>query len=205
MAVSSVDIVRRVRSHPGITQADLVEDYGLSARTIRAHIQRANNEMRGFAAIETRDGGYVLTVTNDSQLESWAGEPAGFINGAIPATQADRVSYLLCDLLERTGWITLEDLSQVLFISKSRLSRCIKQVEQTLAHFNLTLEKRPHYGMRVVGSEMNRRLCLASLAVETLSTHGNILSGGGAPLRMRTADAMRLLTQASVMCLVIWI
>lgn len=47
-------------------------------------------------------------------------------------------------------------------MSRSAISNDIKEVERRIARFGLAIEKRPHYGMRVSGPEMARRVCLAN-------------------------------------------
>lgn len=56
----------------------------------------------------------------------------------------------------------------MLYVSRTSLSGDLHGVESTLNQFGLTLERRPRYGLKVEGSEMARRLCLASVAIEKL-------------------------------------
>ena len=130
-------------------------------------------------------------MQDESRFTAWLDSRSAHDEAAVPSTQEERTLYLLNDLLERTDWITLEDLSQVLFVSKSQLSRCVRQVEETLSRFDLVLEKRPRYGMRVTGSELNRRMCLASLAVQALSAR-DACHGGEVPHKVFRAAASHL-------------
>lgn len=54
----------------------------------------------------------------------------------------------------------------MLYVSRASISADLKRVEEVLSGYDLTLEKRPHHGIRVTGSEIDRRLCLASLVVD---------------------------------------
>ena len=83
----------------------------------------------------------------------------------MPQTPKGRELYLLNDLLNRSDWITLDALSDVLYVSHKTISGDIKYVEEVLGRFDLSLARRPHYGIRVVGREVDRRLCLASLVI----------------------------------------
>lgn len=80
----------------------------------------------------------------------------------MPQTPAERVEHVLVDLVTRDDWITLDDLAARLYVSRSAVSNDLKEVEQRIARFGLAIEKRPHYGMRVQGPEMARRVCLAN-------------------------------------------
>lgn len=57
-----------------------------------------------------------------------------------------------------------------------------------LERFHLTIEKRPRYGIRVAGDEMNRRICLASIAVDTRLADDE-LSGAISPDMLDTVGA----------------
>lgn len=94
----------------------------------------------------------------------------------IPSGRAGRVTYLLRSLLAREDWVTIDELAAQLFITRRTISSDLREVEQELARFDLTLEKRPRYGLRVSGSEMMRRLCLVRALDDATSTgilHGD--------------------------------
>ena len=57
-----------------------------------------------------------------------------------------------------------------------------------LERFHLTIEKRARYGIRVAGDEMNRRICLASIAIDTRLADDE-LSGAISPDMLDTVGA----------------
>lgn len=148
------------------TPAQAAKHFGVSVRTVRTYAAQANQAMTGFASIELERGsGYRLHIVDAERYQAWVAGAAAC--EAVPQTPGQRVSYLLNDLLMRVDWITLDALAGILFVSRSAVSNDLKQVEKILADFGLTLEKRPHYGIRVAGSEMARRLCLANIIMES--------------------------------------
>lgn len=169
MAFNSADLVSYVEAHPGAAPADLAQHFSVSDRTIRAYVRCANDALDGCATIILeRRCGYALTINDDVRYQRWLARTASTLVCQVPSTPADRVRYLLNDLLMRNDWITLDDLSSILFISRSAISHNLKQVEKTLSNFGMRLERRPHYGIRVKGTEMQRRLCLANVAVDSM-------------------------------------
>lgn len=157
-----------IEAVPGITPQQVADHLGVSVRTVRTYVNRANDVMKQFARIDLNRGmGYRLVVTDEQRYRAWVGGDADQ-NGDMPQTPQQRVNYLLNDLLMRTDWITLGDLSKILFVSRSMISTDLKDVEKRLQTFGLELEKRPHYGIRVEGPEMARRLCLANVIMDTL-------------------------------------
>lgn len=170
MGTTEIELIAYIDAHPGVTPDALAEHFGVSRRTIRTYVRDANSRFADIACIELRRGrGYELVVVDQTALTTLLERRAHASHPAIPDTREDRVAYLVNDLLTRTGWVTLDDLSAILFISRRTISDDLKQVESVLGQFDLVLEKRPRYGMRVTGTELNRRLCLASMVVSGAS------------------------------------
>ena len=167
MNARDIRLVEIVVANPSISSADLSSAFDISERTLRTYVRRINEELEGVARVHRhRGGGYSLRIDDERAWGAWRETNRREGVHAMPSTPAERVAYLVNDLVMRRSWITLDDLSEMLFVSKSALSNDLHDVERRLAQFNLTLEKRPRYGLRVSGTEMSRRLCLASSAME---------------------------------------
>lgn len=175
VVAESVDIVSYVERHPGIAPDALADHFQVKDRTLRLYVQRANASLDGAARIERRRGGYELVVSDEEALAAWRSSH-GTTPDAVPSTPRERVRYLLNDLLSRADWITLDELSSALYVSRASISSDLKRVEEILADYDLSLEKRPHHGIRVSGTEMDRRLCLASLVVNDEMLRGEELA-----------------------------
>lgn len=161
-------LIAYLAEHPAASVDALTAQLGVRERTLFSYIKHANGELGPAAQIVyERDGesgaGYYLVVEDEQTYRNLL--LAGEVEGAVPQTRDERVSYLINDLLSRSGYITLDELSGMLYVSRTTLSADMRLVEQALDRFGLTLEKRPHYGMRVTGPEMARRLCLADVAI----------------------------------------
>ena len=168
--MESAGLVTFIRDNDGITPEDASAQLEVSTRTLRKYVARANDSLKGIAAIELARGeGYHLCVTDGQELDAWLSEQNDHCSCPACKTSEERVNYLLNDLLMRNDWIKLQELAQVLFVSKSALSGDLKKVEERLRSYDLVLEKRSHYGIRVTGSEVSRRLCLANAAIEARS------------------------------------
>ena len=164
--MQSTKLVKQLRERASLSLDEVARLLDVSTRTARAYIHDTNTSMEGIAAIRfsRRDAGYRLEIADAEKLDSWMTRMAQLegVDG-VEATR-ERVSYLLYDLLCRSGWVTIADLASVLFVTPQRISRDLKQVESKLSRFGLAIEKRPRYGIRVTGDEFARRLCLASLS-----------------------------------------
>ena len=151
----------------------LAKHFGVSDRSVRTYVRHANIDLKGIAHVVNQSNrGYSLVVDDADALRAWeAGYDAGHARD-LPQTNAERVNYLLDDLLSRTDWITSAQLAEILYVSPRTISANLKEVEETLGRFDLSLERRPHYGIRVTGPELKRRICLANVAM-------SMITGGG--------------------------
>ena len=74
-----------------------------------------------------------------------------------------RVQFLLKTLLFEKNYLRAIDLCEQLAISKSQLSADLQILRQKIEPYQLYLNVRPHHGMKINGSELNLRLCIANL------------------------------------------
>ena len=168
--MQDTQLVRHILRNGSIASADLAAYLGVKERAMRDRIRHANDAMIGCAAIvyDRARAGYIVDITDEKAFAQWLeGTRSRDPFDRLPSTPEERVDYLLQDLLSRSDWITLEDLASLLFVSRSTISSDLRHIEQVLSKFHLTIEKRPRYGIRVAGDEMNRRICLASIAVDS--------------------------------------
>lgn len=171
MAVSAIhisELVAFVSDCPYRTLGEIAEHFGAKERTVRSYIQRANDALTDMAHIDydASKRGYVLSVVDAGALKKWVSDADVFRRDSMPSNSDERVGYLLSDLLFRDEWVTLDELAGVLYVSRTSISNDLKKVEERLGEFDLELERKPHYGIRVKGTEMNRRLCMASIVTE---------------------------------------
>lgn len=166
MADRVVAFVKRIQDAPGILPKDLADQIGVSVRTLRKYVRYANERMKGCACIRlVRASGYILEVIDGEAYRDWTNQSDGDAS-PMPQTPDERVLYIMNNLLVRTDWVRLEDLASDLFVSRTVISTDLKSVKRRLIAFGLMLESRPHYGIRVTGDEMSRRLCLANVVLE---------------------------------------
>lgn len=168
MSIQEADIITYVQEHTGVMPTELASYLGVSTRALRTHFHRAQDLLEGCAVLELHKGeGYSLTITDQEAYQLRMDRVRAM--GTSRNEPHERVACLLNDLLVRTGWVTVEELSAAFHASGSTISRDLKEVKTRLASFDLNLETRPRYGMRVVGSETNRRICMANNVVENIS------------------------------------
>ncbi len=59
------------------------------------------------------------------------------------------------------GYVKLSELAEEMYVSKSTVNLIMKDVTDICGRYKLQIEKRPYYGIRIVGEEFNIRSCLS--------------------------------------------
>lgn len=154
-----VRLITCLAKQEDVSTSTLSESLCVSERTVRAYIKRAKELLEGIAEITTIKGqGYHLEVLNPELLDCWLNK-----EDQLPQTSNERVAYILDDLLNRSDWVTVDELSEILYVSRKTISIDLKQAEEFLARFDLHIVRKSHYGIQIEGTEFNKRLCLASM------------------------------------------
>ncbi|MDD5845291.1 MAG: BglG family transcription antiterminator [Olsenella sp.] len=175
MAVRALDIIQIVQKQPGITQTELAKSLDVSQRTIRSGVRHANDFLGSTAHIvHHRNDGYELII-DDAMAFAATGATESFFVDSLPSEPEERVGYLLSNLVQRDDWVTLDDLSAQLFVSRASVSADLRTVEKILSRYGLKIARRPRYGIRVEGSEMARRLCIAGMVLDGATNSDDIL------------------------------
>lgn len=80
-----------------------------------------------------------------------------------PRSAQERVHALLVRFLTSAFSLKLEDLADEWFVSRGTLQNDMAEVRERLAGYQLTIETKPRYGMKLFGAEMAIRACLTDL------------------------------------------
>ena len=136
-----IKLIDIIDAHPDIDPVDLAERFSVSDRSVRTYVRKTNEVLGSCAQIEKRrGGGYSLRVLNASAFAALRARDVHVGQDAVPTTPEARVDYLLNDLLSRADWITVDDLANILFVSRNVVTNDLKQVAATLDRF------RPRFG-----------------------------------------------------------
>lgn len=152
-------ILEQLRQDKYLPASLLAEHIHVSERTVRNRTKELAEELpqHGAALVAKPKYGYKLELVDPIKYQLWYRSLPALING----TARDRALQVLEYLLDHPEYIRMDDLCQEIYVSRNTLSADIKQVEYLLDMYHLALEKRPNHGIRIVGTEMNRRRCIA--------------------------------------------
>src|SRR5699024_8105726 len=108
-----------------------------------------------------RGKGYVLETENKEALHNFLKSYSDDISTRIPKTSEERTHYLLETFLFSTQYIKINDLCEELFVSRSTLQNNLNSVRDILKKYDLFLEQKPHYGIKIEGKESSIRFCIS--------------------------------------------
>lgn len=150
---------------------EISNEINVSSRTIRNDIKELNAILnRGVAEIVAKPKlGNLLNIYDKNEFDKFLYE---LRNRSDPNFNTlidsyDRSKYLLSYLLNDNEYVKVDDLSEKIYVSKSTLTSDLKLVRKMLKEFNLKLNTRPNYGIKVEGSEFNIRLCIAKYLINS--------------------------------------
>ena len=146
-----------------LTSAQLSSELNVSSKTIRNDIKVLNSQLREYGIhIEALRGkGYVLETENKEALHNFLKSYSDDISTRIPKTSEERTHYLLETFLFSTQYIKIDDLCEELFVSRSTLQNNLNSVRDILKKYDLFLEQKPHYGIKIEGKESSIRFCIS--------------------------------------------
>ncbi len=157
----------RIRKLSGLISAkkyktadELAKELNVSNKTARTAIKHLNHMLKksGAEIVSKQGYGYILKV-NDKELFSKL--DLSNKRNVLPETSKERIQYIIEYLINSKKYVKVEDLSKMLFTSPKTLAKDLKEVEGILKSYNIKMERRPYYGIKLKGEEFNLRLCIA--------------------------------------------
>lgn len=157
------------RNEP-ITIGQLEKLVGVSNKTISNDLDRLEYWLKPYNGIIIRKPNMGIYLDVDDKTKIILYDLIGTTSYQQPDTPEERQYYILRRLLEEEDtYITVQQLADEIFVSKSTLSRDLYLVEQWLNKRYLKLLGKPNRGLKIQGSEKNIRLAFADLLVEVTS------------------------------------
>ena len=147
-----------------IRSYELAEKVSVTERTIKNDIAEleAFAKASGADLIAKKGKGYVLKVFDEEKFSPVKIQLAIHFSaiGGTPRAQNDRTNDILRRIIVEKRYLTIEDIADELYLTKSSIREELKEVNFLLNKFNLRLKKRSEEGPMVIGSEFDRRMLM---------------------------------------------
>lgn len=141
---------------------ELVRRLQVSEKTVRSLLNRLDELLsENGGEIQRRYGeGYRLQIHDQEAFDRFLEQQQ---KQYVPGTGERRAQYMAAELILTGDFLKVEELCDRFFVSRKTITSDLKQTERILEMFDLTLERRPRYGIQVKGGEFSCRQCLAFL------------------------------------------
>ncbi|MGB9095778.1 BglG family transcription antiterminator [Erwinia sp.] len=146
-----------------LPQDELARRFDVSTRTVRTDITTLNELLadHGVRLVLNRGEGYQLKIDDEVLYRQLQDQSPSHLR--VPRTSAARVNYLLTRFLTSAFSLKLEDLADEWFVSRATLQSDMAEVREWLGRYQLAIETKPRYGMKLFGTEVAMRTCLTDL------------------------------------------
>jgi len=136
----------------------------VSLKTVRNDIKKLDCALRKYGSkIESKPHyGYRLVIVDQEAFKNLLSE----VNSKNTLADYDRNTYLLRLLLMRGDFIKIEDLCSQLYVSRTRITNSIRQIESILEQYSLSCIRKPSQGIRIEGQEFDIRRLLCYMLLK---------------------------------------
>ena len=157
-----------------VTSENLSAICNVSTKTILKDIQLLNEEMKAsnnFIEVKPSHG-IRININDIEEYVNLSNSYRPFKDNVLLSV-TEREDWIEKYLIETNDWVKLERLCELVYVSPSVLSQSLKSVRKSLKQYDLTLEQKSHYGMKIEGREFNKRLCLSSIYISYIDQREN--------------------------------
>lgn len=146
------------------TAAQLADSVLAHEKTVRTRLKELNKILKsnGASIVSKQKCGYRLLIHDSKLYTSFYSAIGTSRNQMLPSNSEERVNYMLEYLLNHSNYVKLEDFVENLYVSRNTITADIKKVEYIFSFYHIDLVRRPNYGVKAVGSEFDKRICMAN-------------------------------------------
>lgn len=143
---------------------ELSTHFQVSVRTIKNELQtlkRYCTQFHSFELITSPGKGSCIRITNAELFKDEIQQVKRAATKIQTTNSKSRVLALMKILLDANSYISKYSLMETFFISESTLYHSLNEMKLILKKYNLSLVHKTNLGYRIVGKELNKRMCIA--------------------------------------------
>ncbi|AIQ31563.1 hypothetical protein P40081_28010 [Paenibacillus sp. FSL P4-0081] len=160
-----MEIIKQLlASDKSVTGKQLADKLAVTARTVKNDMDAINHILKTNGAIvnSAHSVGYILKIENESNFRAWLSRNHHIHTEHLKYENSEeRVRELIRFLLTMDHYIKSDELAEYMFVSKSTLQNDLKELKKLLEPYNIIIDAKPYYGLKVIGSEMNLRFAIS--------------------------------------------
>lgn len=161
-----------INSKKPVTIKELSDNFQVSPRTIRYDLENIDDflNQNNFPLLDRKPSvgiSYECSFENLRQISSVFNEMSSY---DYIMSQEERVRYIICELLQNNGFITMDKLSEEMSVSKGTLLKDIEESKSWIEKNGLKLKSIRGRGMKVIGEEKLLRKAATKVFGESFDT-----------------------------------
>ncbi len=155
------------------TAVELASILQISSRTIKADIKKIKFELEATGCeILTKTGKGIWLEYNACGKRYLDGLTMNDDNSPSILPES-RKYYIALELLNSPDFVSMESISEKLYVSKGTIMNDVNKLASFFNAFNLELNKAVKFGVKIDGSERQRRICKANVLRKIVVYQGN--------------------------------
>lgn len=151
-----------IRSSSYTPASKLSSLYGVTERTIRNDVAAMNHvlEQHGASILLKRRAGYYLHVEDEDALAAFEDPAVSAKDPELDLTSAgNRLKVVIKALLDSDDYVQYPDIASMAIVVQSTVQGYMRQVKTILARYDLECVAHRSRGVKVFGSECDKRAC----------------------------------------------
>ncbi|MCC0782808.1 HTH domain-containing protein [Clostridioides sp. ES-S-0108-01] len=140
-----------------------IDKYSVSKRTLQndfSYLSKVSSN-KGFKIIQKRGLGYLLEIKDNALFEKFKVELSEYLDQ--PKLNAENI--ISCIILNE-DYITIDKILRKLKTSRSVVKGYKEDIDSYLEKYNLNLERKSHYGLKIINSMKERRELIVDLYIK---------------------------------------
>lgn len=160
------------RNKDGLTTTELANALNISQRTVKSEIQKIKEELRFSGCQVNAKAGKGVWISYDDEGRRFLDNL--MLNGESPCSFLPEVRkfYIALQLLDSDDYISMETISDSMYVSKGTVVNDINKLEDFFEKQGLKLERKVKYGVRLLGQEKQIRIAKANVIRTIVTSQG---------------------------------
>lgn len=164
-----IRIINYLRGKKLVSPNYLAESLSITTKTLSKKIDEINSFLKDekICIRYERNKGYSLEVEDESNFKGFMKKYIEKLYHEIPDNDNQRVFWLINKLLKTNNYIKRAEFAEELFVSEKTISNVLITIDKILETYDLKLDRKPNYGLKIIGSEFLKRQCIINHLIVT--------------------------------------
>jgi lichenan operon transcriptional antiterminator len=134
---------------------------------------REDSHTNGFEIITVRNEGYKLLIKDSAAFQTYLAELKKNEEGN-SENKKKRTAFIIYFLICTQGYCTIDTIADTLGVHRKTITNSLKEVKKICKKYDLMFESKKHYGIKILGEELNVRRLFSSVITQISNTNHGI-------------------------------